>query len=279
MKNKTIHIDHNCNVNDAIEDYAKQGKTFEVTKTNRTSTIKINGVKYVYSDTIFKPKHFSLMNQVKKEFLANIDKVDATKKISPFDIEYCDFSDSIKNLHEYSGTYYECENVINIDITKAYYYASYKLGYISKKFFEKCMKLPKHFRLVLIGSIATSKRIYSYTKGNLIDVQVKENELLRQAWFSICQYVDQAMIDIKNCIGKDFIFYWVDGIFFKPNQGKNIKICNVILDYYGFNFSMEYCRKIEAINTGKGNELKVWKNNTVKHFSIMNNKVKGYYFD
>ena len=138
--------------------------------------------------------------------------------------------------------------------------------------------MPKHFRLILIGSIATSKRIYNYVSGKLESVTVKENEILRQAWFHICKYVDQCMIDIKNCIGEDFIFYWVDGIFFKPNRGKNIKICNVLLNHYGFNFTADYCKKIEAINVGKGNELKVFKNNTVKHFSIMNNKIKGYYF-
>jgi hypothetical protein len=279
MAKQTIYLDSKLNPDNEIQKLVKHKKTFKVLRTNRTCTIEINDIKYIYTETILKPKYFGLMAEIKKEFLANQDELKIEKKLSPLDIQYVDFSESLKNMVDSQGLYFETENVVCMDITKAYYYTAFNLKLISKEFFTKCMKLPKHIRLMLVGSVATSKRIFDYENGKLLDVQIKEDEFLRQAWFKICDVVAQCMADIKNCIGTDFLFYWVDGIFFKPNGGENLRISSILMEHYKYKFTLEYCNKIEIINNGSGNEMKVYKGNTIKNFTVPSYNTKAYYLE
>ena len=278
-KKPTIYVDYSCSAHDEILSLVKLKKSFIVKRTNRTTQIEVDDVRYIYSELQLKPRHFSLMKEVKNEFLAHEKEIRNTKIESPFDINYNDFSDTIKDMEYYAGTVNEFHNIINMDITKAYYYSARNLGYISPEFFKKCMNLPKYFRLILIGSVATNKRTFHYEKGELVEVENDSNELLREAWFNICKYVDNAMTDIKNCIGKHFLFYWVDGIFFTPNNGQNVKICHIIMDHYKFDFTLERIKKIEVVNDGAGNIMKVFKGKSVKTFTVPRQETKAYYFD
>ena len=275
----TIYVDHKCSATDEIKYLVSLKKTFVVRRTNRTTQIEVDEARYIYSELQLQPKHFALMKEVKDEFLAHEKQIRQNEVKSPSGLSYNDFSETLRDMDNYSGSMHTIENVVNMDITKAYYYAAKILGYISEEFFKKCMELPKYFRLILIGSVATHKRTFFYKKGELVDEKSETNELLRTAWFNICKYVDNAMTDIKNCIGFHFLFYWVDGIFFTADNGKNIKICNIIMDHYKFDFTIERVKKIEVLNTGNSNTLKVYKGNSIKKFTVPDRETKAYYFD
>ena len=54
------------------------------------------------------------------------------------------------------------------------------------------------------------------------------------------------MDEISIAIGKDFIFYWVDGIYFKNE--KNKEIIQNILNNYNYKHTFEELNNFEIIN-------------------------------
>lgn len=273
-------------VNREIQRYVDLGYEVIHQKTRKTDCIHVIGEKmdlYLYkTDRITSYEEMNLQNKCKKEFTKNIDKI---KPINPNELKYNSFSPSLKEVYSDSGSIYEYENICEVDLTKAYYYAALNLGYISKEFFDECLTLPKQHRLRLIGSIATRKTIFSYSPKNEIphqpfDVKVKQNEKLREAWDNIVYYVDSAMNEAQNYLGEDFLFYWVDGIYFK-DYGLNTKKVQLIFEKYGFDSTYEKLHRVEAVNKNGLIELDVYKGENgevYKPFTVPMYNNKAYNF-
>ena len=112
-----------------------------------------------------------LQRQLKKE----IEKNTKDQEISfskDKKIHFFEFDSSLKYMVETSGDCIDINNVIEMDITKAYYQMAYNLGYLSKKFFEMTLTLPKIIRLRLLGSIATKRIIETYKDGKVIKMKI-----------------------------------------------------------------------------------------------------------
>jgi hypothetical protein len=135
---------------------------------------------------------------------------------------------------ETSGDYTDIPNILEMDITKAYYQMCYNLGYISKSTFENLLGLPKYIRLRLLGSIATRKVIEKYEGKKAIEMKVVENLRLREVWNKICYEVGKVMKECSDSIQDYFVFYWVDGIYFQQHPEFNIENdpCKQIIQKY-----------------------------------------------
>jgi len=201
-------------------------------------------------------------------------------------IDFYRFDSSLKYMVDTSGDYIEFTNILEMDITKAYYKMALNLGYISEKTYDVCLEAPKYIRLRLIGSIATSKVIETYKNKELVKIEVKEDEQLRQIWFHICYEVGKIMLECAESIEDYFIFYWVDGIYFQRNMNfeqTNDPSIQIIKNIFQKN-KLEYCvNQLERITLQNYNDeliLKCWKNGEVKsNFSVPHKKVRKYVFD
>ena len=69
----------------------------------------------------------------------------------------------------------EFPHILEMDMTKAYYKMARNLDYISEEIYQICLKVPKHIRLRLIGSIATHKVVEKYENKELKDILIIED--------------------------------------------------------------------------------------------------------
>ena len=225
---------------------------------------------------------------LQKKLKKHIKKRNNGKKVNYQNqkINYWRFDNSLHSMVESSGECVEFHNILEMDITKAYYKMARNLDYISEEIYQICLKLPKPIRLRLIGSIATHKVIETYENKEIKNIQIIEDDELRQIWFHICYEVGAVMQECADAIQDYFIFYWVDGIYFQRDKrflSKNDPSQQIIKNIFQKNnldFSVSKLNKISLQNYNEHLTLKCYKENKVKsHFSVPYNKVKMYVDD
>jgi len=266
------------------------GYEFSVSTTTNSCIIIYSDMyhkyKVVFSDGVYmSKKEMIIQRQLKKEIEKNT-KGQEIKFSSAKKIHFFEFDSSLKYMVETSGDCVDIENVMEMDITKAYYQMAFNLGYISEKFFNKCLDLPKIIRLRLLGSIATKRVVETYKNGKILEMKVVEDLRMRDIWFEICYNVGKVMKECSNAIQDYFIFYWVDGIYFQRHPKFNTQldptkqIIQKIFQKNNLKFSINQLEKISLQNLNDEIMLKCWKNGKVKsNFSVPHKKVKKYIFN
>jgi hypothetical protein len=267
-------------------------ESFIIKRTNVTTKFRFTEKKVadlIYSSQRFSFKELNLFKEIRKEVRYNIEnKKLKIPKYTSADIGYYLFSSNIHKAHETGREVYD--DVVEFDVRKAYYQAAYNLGYISQEFYLKCIELPKTTRLRLIGSIATSKSVYIYKKGVLQEIPPpEEDEVLRYAWFHICKYIDECMRCIRQLMGQDFLFYWVDGIY-----GKQTEKIDQIMLYASLKYKLDFeyrpvdqviverdeqrkCIKVKAYRTGENPEKPT--RYTLNNTGEVMRQLKKFYMD
>jgi hypothetical protein len=143
------------------------------------------------------------------------------------------------------------KNICEVDIDQAYWETAYQLGIIPEKLYVKGCKgnISKKCRLTALGSLARKKYKYTYKGDKLVDQIVDREPLLENLWFTICKRVSDVMHEVIDALGKDFVFYWVDGIYF-DNTPKNVtKVMSVFLNW-GYNTKFKKINQIQFHETG-----------------------------
>lgn len=107
--------------------------------------------------------------------------------------------------------------MINFDLKNAYPNALFKGGFISADVNDFIQKRKKIERLQAIGIFASRKSIFNYVSGELRSVEDKQSEL-RNVYFYAAKVTDNIMRAAQRESGEDFIFYWFDGIYIRPNK-------------------------------------------------------------
>ena len=274
----TVNLrDHHSFITDRLK---KRKIDFQIERTLRTTMVKFETHLYkhiyIFAEELVSYNDMHLLREVKNEVKKQTQGVNVGELDE--DVTYFEFHKTVKDVDIDSGTIYNLDNVCEVDITKAYYYTARKLGYISEDFFKKCLELPKPKRLRLIGSIATKKKVEVWENGILTEYFTKTDEKLRQCWFNIIRHTDNVMKKVKDALDDDFIFYWVDGIYFK-DRGYNAQIAKKIFQDNDFAVTYEKLQKIEAVNIEGVLHLAVTKEGgKVKPFAIPKNNIKKYNF-
>ena len=264
--------------------------SFVISTTTNSTTIVYSDLydkyKIVFSDGVYmSKKEMILQKKLKKEITENT-KNKEIKFSSNKKIHFFEFDNSIKYMVATTGDCVDIPNVMEMDITKAYYQMAYNLNYISKKFYNKCLELPKHIRLRLLGSIATKKVVEKWSDGKMQEMKVIEDLKMRDIWFEICYNVGKVMKECSNAIQDYFIFYWVDGIYFQRHPRFDAEldptkqIIQKIFQKNNLKFSINQLEKISLQNYNDEIMLQCWKNGQIKsNFSVPHKKVKKYIFD
>lgn len=277
-----------------IKRLKKEGAKFEVWETTNSCKIKVlkekKTVTYWYIESTKSDYFLILLNEIKKEMRERETViVNSPYSKDPKETKYFFFAKAFNDVKGDAGSCYEFDNVYEADVSHAYYRAAYVLGFISKGLYLKIINgCSKHDRLRLLGCIATVKLWQSYEGSDLIDGDTLKDDLLRNAWFKICNYIDCALLEFRDKLGKNFLFYWVDGIYFKhdtklPDVGGELNFFKHIRSVkykYDLDFKVIPIKKFVLINKDDTIEIQVTKpDGTVKPFFPPRSKVKSYSFE
>lgn len=186
-------------------------------------------------------KTFSSITLSNKTFIAsNMIKKDVLE--SDFFQEIKDKTFSSVNYGYNTKLYYVygLDGFSNIDISQAYAHCLLLHNLITPKTFDYIMKLPKGERLICVGMLARTYTEFKYThKGEVSSVDFFQEPTYNVFMFLINE-IDSVMKDCAFYLGNSFIFYWVDGIFFRSSAPKKaIKKVEETLEYYGYPYKYE----------------------------------------
>jgi len=259
-----------------------QKKTFKVQRTSGSTKVNVLdsygllNIAYYFNDEHIQMNYLHLITKVREEFKRNEAEIKKHKEVpSVLDIKYYSFSEQTR-ITQSAGEIHEFKNIIEADITKAYYQAARNLKFISPEFYELCLNLPKEQRLKLLGSIAVRKYINSYENGVHKEQEIKADEIMRKAWFLICDNVAACMTEIQNKLKNDFLFYWVDGIYF-VDKAKNKKVIEQIGKKYAFAFKYVKIDGMTSTNKSSHIEIQLKKGDEVKLFYPPKKKIIKYF--
>lgn len=290
-KRVKINCTNDGSYNELIAALKEQGADFNIKKTSKTVRVSVGNKDYFFSESLAFTEVFTLQNQLKKLILKNKKAVqDAPYPSNPWEIDYYNFNDTLRAMSLDAGAVYEYKGrIIEADITAAYYRAALNLGFIDEKFYRRCMKIKKEYRLRLMGAIATLKIEEDYEAGELVSITKHKDDLLREAWFKICAYVDEALKTFRACLKDNFLFYWVDGIYFIDPQttADNVReagyssdidfILSEVNRQFHFDWKVLILKRFQLINDGSSLRIEVEKpNGEVKRFFPSKNVIKSY---
>lgn len=106
------------------------------------------------------------------------------------------------------------DTIFNIDIKSAYASILYNDNVISRDTFNYIMGLPKLDRLATVGMLAGRKNIFQFNENGKIESSVEIVSETANFFFYAVQRTYEIMNRCKGEIYDDFIFSWVDGIYF-----------------------------------------------------------------
>ena len=217
----------------------KTGQPFKVIKSGGSYqlTSKVWNTAGRKSDSMFEPKDMNFIKSVKYYVEKNnIDLKFIDKIYSAKDVRYIDVNPKFINGEVIS-------DVVCIDIINAYWQTAYMLEIISEDVYRKGLTFNKIVRLASLGSLAKQTITWEFDGKKMVNHKPKLNPH-QNLWYSISKRVSDVMMEARKVVGKDFIFYWVDGIYI-PNKPELITKVNAVFLKYGYKSLMESIIKIE----------------------------------
>jgi hypothetical protein len=217
FQNKKVFKSH-------VDFLVKNGLSFQLKLSNYTNEIICheNGffnLKHFYSE--YNPICFVAFQKIKKDILKSGKP---KPEINKYNCTYFDLTENIV------FNTFDLKNHYNMDLKSAYISILYRDGFITKETFDFVCRLPKKDRLVCVGMLASHKDIFIFTNGKLSHKDEKVNEM--ENYFFYC--VDKTanvMRSIRAKLENDFIFSWVDSVYFFDNDlGVNAYFINNILN-------------------------------------------------
>jgi hypothetical protein len=215
-----------------------QGTRFDVMNGTYTTKIIRPDSKLVLSNLRFPNKVFVAFQMVKRDCL----KTELGQDIISRTHSKSNYDDNLRISH------LKYESILNIDIKGAYASCLKNNGLIDHKTYEYLMLLPKQYRLPAVGMLARSYVHYMYDQGKLMDAELYRAET-SQLFFYLISEIDILMREIKWILGKHFIFYWVDGVFFSPDTpASKIDEVESLLQSLNYGYRYEDIQDFEYTN-------------------------------
>jgi hypothetical protein len=136
------------------------------------------------------------------------------------------------------------DTVYNIDLKRAYAYILFKDSLISRTTYAYLSKLKKQERLASVGMLAAKKNTFIFENGEPIDMQPNESSLAPFFYYAV-QQTAVIMEDLKRICRSNYLFTWVDGIYFRPNERAYTQCCDY-LDSINFPYTGEVLRNFNV---------------------------------
>lgn len=210
----------------------------ELSGLNRTekilNDISKNEGKYIleqtnYTDTIIDQSGNKII--IAPSFTANKTFIASKKIISDFEksnIVIDEIPKSAINYYKFREQEFFYDKAILIDINAAYPTALFLNGIITENTFDYLMSLKKIQRLKAIGMLASQKFIYEFENGECINLRKSEKNKNAEIYFLASYEIGEILEKCSGLNKSDFLFYWFDGIYIKPNWIYAAEIINFL---------------------------------------------------
>lgn len=223
------------------------GQSFTMSVSNYTMSIDVDGIDqpYKFIKESKTPKFFAAMRMIEKDVEFAVETMGFSNHLLDESIDP-KFYTCAYNLVPFSAP-----EIFNIDLDSAYPTALLQLGLISKETFEYLMTIPKIDRLAAVGCLAKSKNIYHYENGKLEDFETETSQY-KNIWRVMVNLVDKLLNELIEIDPENFVFYWVDGIFFREQPSpEKLEQMKVYIEETGFNFKHEKIENFELRRAGE----------------------------
>lgn len=273
MKSKKVKsiIDEN-NYKDYLLLCEEAGLPYTIYRSNYRVIIESDFCNIDFMQNIMSNKAFFVGAMIKKDIKeTGLVAPDIDKR----ELKYYDFTPP-KYLQQSEETIY------NIDIKSAYARVLFRHGIISRKTYEKMQCLPKKDRLASVGMLASRKNIFNMQGREVVSASSEEKDTA--PWFLFCVKKTAELMDkCRAILGKDFLFYWVDGIFFRNER--NARKVMELIDREGYACSFDKCHKFTYNDTATEKYITYWKEDKegaeYKRLSLphVNNEIDKFIID
>lgn len=258
MKN---HIFLETEDNNFINSLIDNKQDFILKQTNYSDEIIWNNEKYLINTKGF--LNFDVL-MYRSKILSDIQKFESLNsppvKVHKHLINYFDLG----KFYVKKGDF-ELSNIFCVDIVAAYPSGFLNRGFISEKTFNELLKANKEARLKACGSIATEKIIYEFKEGKSINAKLNRADK-ENYFFTVVNDISKLMSKIKIALGPDFLYFWVDGIFFKEDY--NISLVTDFLTLNGFKYKIEFIEKMKVTKQNNYLIIQVLKDGKEKIFNL-----------
>ncbi len=234
------------------------GLKFQVQHGTYTTTIRGPYGDQKFLTHRFGTKVFAAANMIKKDVLESRKGKEIMQKVYKKD----NYSNSGKFENFYSPI------AKNIDINSAYASCLFYNDLISEKTYKYIRSLKKEERLPCVGMLARSHTLFKYQEGVCTEI-LHHREPTAQVFYYLISEINYLMTDIEFELGGDFIFYWVDGIFFKQfTPPKKIRTVEEMILEQGYGFKYEDVRDLRYYKRGEKYVVEMLKNKDRKVYQF-----------
>jgi len=197
------------------------------------------------------------------------------------DVEKSPQAQSIMQQQHYTRNYGNSESITelkaqqlyNIDIKSAYPNCLFNNGLVSEKTANYVRGLDKHEKLPAIGLLARSYTLFHYDFGQCYLVD-KYQAPTAQIFFFLIQEIDRIMRDLKFILGRYFVYYWVDGIFFlRETPYKLIQEAEDYIASEGYSYSFDIVKDFNYSNIEGNVRISMEKEGKVKEWAFTDSRI------
>lgn len=185
-------------------------------------------------------------NKIKKDLLTW--SANDMPQIDKYNCVYFDISEDFEKITSKVAT--------NFDLSSAYTSILYNNFFISKDTFEFLAKLPKDLRLASVGMLASNKDIFIYQDGKPI-LSDKIVNPLENYFFYCLDMTSTVMRDLKAKLENDFLFSWVDSVYYLPSAGNDF-VVDTVINNANLKGKFTPLESLKIINKSNGYKVTFW---------------------
>lgn len=233
------------NIKKEIDFLKYSGEAYEIHVSTYTTKIRSNILNIDFIKNQHSLKMFSAYQKIKTDIL---NRESLGLKLPAVDRS---------NIMYYRANILEdiqAEKIHHIDLNSAYLQTLLNNYCISQDTFDYCNRLSKPDRLAAVGMLASHKDIFYYNSDGNLEAYAEEKNPLSDYFFYTSQKVGEILRDVATLINKQFLFFWIDGFYFKDfdfisndeinmsNELNNFTpeyLVNLINEQYKYNCSYE----------------------------------------
>ncbi len=156
--------------------------------------------------------------------------------------------------------------VYNIDLKSAYATILYNDGLITEPTYRYLSKINKNERLAAVGMLASRKSMFLFRDGEPIDSSEEVSEFAPFFFYAV-QRTAEIMNQLKAIIGRKYLFTWVDGIYFTPDDDTLLS-CMEYLGSINFPFTFDKLKDFDVRLTDMNTRVFFIKDGKQKLFNL-----------
>lgn len=240
----------NC---ESLVDYLVQGEfDFKMVCSNYTTRLESEIINLTFSANRQNKRTFAAYSKLKSD----LNKV-KTPNVNSSEVRYFE--------HNFNKDAY-FQKVINIDLKSAYTTILFNDKMITEKTHDYISNCKKQERLAAVGMLASRKRIFEFKNGN--PISFKEEKSIYSGFFFYCvKRTSEIMDELKKICGQNYLFTWVDGIYFLPNEDI-VRDCMEYLNNIAFNFHIDILTNFSVVLKMEKPFVTFKKGNGIKKFNL-----------